>query len=249
LTDIDKFKVHEQGRFSIIFGGKEIGIDISDAGHEIPENYGGIKTWFQYHNIGSYGFPLPPISFYDWNEYDLLCSQVRYDPKPNKLVTNRQRAYGNALSRRRNVHELLASHSQDGSPPAYGDLNIRCDYSLPQLKFWQEVNDTLVAVCVPGQRPDILDRGQLQLMALGCCTISPLLIHKLPYNRHYSSFMVGDKCYRRCHETYGDLLETIEWCKNNIELITEVGQNAQMTFQQHCTPAPVVAYMREVLGV
>jgi len=52
----------------------------------------------------------------------------------------------------------------------YGNL---ADVSLTdQVSFWRKISGCAVAIFVPGARIDILDRGQIQFMAFGACTIS-----------------------------------------------------------------------------
>jgi hypothetical protein len=98
----------------------------------------------------------------------------------------------------------------------------------------------LVHVCVPGARNDILDRGQLQAMAFGCCTISPVLADCLAWNKE----LVPGVHYLSCANDYSDLIEKIEWCKSNRDKCIEIGQNAKILFQETSVPSKLLEWIK-----
>lgn len=171
----------------------------------------------KYNNV----YPLTPVSFYDWPAFEELRPTIQYQAKGAAIV-NRQRPYGNARERRQKVQNLLSRHFKDR-------VKTRM---VNQVDFWQEINEALVGVFVPGQRIDILDKGQLQYMAFGACTISPELCNTLPFFRD----LIPNYHYLQCKPDFSDLTDIIKWCDNHREACKKIGQNAQDLFLTSCTP-------------
>ena len=109
----------------------------------------------------------------------------------------------------------------------------------------QNYNEScLVSVCVPGQRKDILDRGQFQYMAFGACTISPKLNIMLPY----MNVLIPGVHYVECKYDYSDLIEKIEWCRQNRAECIEIGQNVKKLFHAASTPYAIWTWMQRMLS-
>jgi hypothetical protein len=176
--------------------------------------------------------PFSPISFLDWREYRRLRSLVRYNAS-GRFIGNRQIARGKALHRRTAVREALFNR--------YGKAVL--SEEIEQRQFWQEINDLLVSVCVPGARNDILDRGQIQYMALGGCTISPKLAIDLPW----AGILEPGRHYLECAADYHDLIPLVEWCENHREECAAIGANAKNLFEKTLTGDRLRKWVLEVI--
>jgi uncharacterized protein YifE (UPF0438 family) len=176
--------------------------------------------------------PFSPISFLDWREYRRLRSLVRYNAS-GRFIGNRQIARGKALHRRTAVREALLNR--------YGKAVL--SEEIEQRQFWQEINDLLVSVCVPGARNDILDRGQIQYMALGGCTISPKLAIDLPW----AGILEPGRHYLECAADYHDLIPLVEWCENHREECAAIGANAKNLFEKTLTGDRLRKWVLEVI--
>jgi len=109
----------------------------------------------------------------------------------------------------------------------------RCkNRTLSQQQFWNETSSMLVSVCVPGHNNNMLDRGQIQSMAFGGCTISPYLPEVLPFDRR----LVEGEHYIMCKDDYSDLVEKVEWCKENRKICVDIGNNAKQLFSETSKP-------------
>jgi len=210
-------------RFVITIDGQEVLIDFSDF-PDVYHNVDKYKVCFKFHcndeilqehtNI----HPIIPVSFYDWYKYYELEREIRYTCNTDRILCN-QRPYAGALERRKYVQALLKQTFQGVDTRIY-----------PQEDFWKLINECLVSVCVPGARNDMLDRGQLQQMAFGCCTISPYI------SDIFINVQDFDKIYIQCANDYSDLVEKIAWCKENRDECIRIGQNAKMLFEETSTP-------------
>ena len=177
-------------------------------------------------------FPFGTISFYDWPRYRKLKQSIRYSTKGEMVLCN-QRPYGGAVKRRRRIQHLLKK--------TYGQ---RADVELtPQEAFWKKMNNSLVSVCVPGARNDILDKGQFQYMAFGGCTISPQLPTMLPFLKK----LEPGQHYVQCKDDYSDLIDVIEWCRANRETCLEIGKNAQSLFEETSEPEKLFHWIEKVI--
>jgi hypothetical protein len=178
--------------------------------------------YFKMHSDGISTIPLSPVSFYNWEEYFKLVKEITF--KSRGFVSNRQIL---SNDRRKHVRDLLSNQAEF--------------LPIPQTDFWYEVNKCVVSVCVPGQRIDILDRGQLQYMAFGACTISPRLVANLPWN----TVLQPDEDYVQCADGFSDLLEKVQWCKTHTRDCIEIGRNAQRKFTYACTPERQLKWLRQ----
>jgi hypothetical protein len=190
--------------------------------HYIPSLHG------QYRNI----YPFSPVNFQKWDTYLTAVNKIEY--KATGLVLCKQRPYGGAVERRNFVLDLLSKR--------YGEQFDRTIEN--ELNFYMKINQALVSVCVPGARNDMLDRGQSQYFALGCCTISPRLVTILSHNRN----IVAGTHYVECKPDYSDLIEKIEWVRENPELAIQIGKNAKELFNETSLPDRQVEWIKICLN-
>lgn len=229
--------------FKCVIDGKEVIFCFSDDnnsfGIDDPELSKLIVFKFHYGMGTFFGrnvYPFSPISFYCWDEYNEMKNAIRY--KGLGIILNNQRAYGGALERRKYVKEILIK-----------EFNDQVDFSLTNQKnYWEKINLALVSVHVPGFCNNMLDRAQLQMMAFGCCTISPYLPEIISYNDEENkpiSLQPGIH-YIRCRDNYSDLIDIIKWCKTDFgkRKCIEIGDNAKEVFNKFLTPKPLVNYIQ-----
>jgi hypothetical protein len=210
--------------FTLYVDGKPVVVDFSDYDSVIPNLSTPCLKFHCSENTLRTNPTIkvfPPVSFYSWKEYDILSKCITYGCNSD-LILNRQRPYGGALDRRNMVQQSLRD--------LYGNKVQTCLVS--QAEYWQEINSCLVAVFVPGARNDMIDRGQLQYMAFGCCTISPKLNDILPGNQKIEAGIH----YIQCKDDYSDLSSQIEFVRHNRDLAIVIGSNAKLLFQNSCIP-------------
>lgn len=224
-------------RFTVNIDGKEVLIDFSDHLQLLPEveKYGYcFKSHYDYYTCHCYGniFPFTPITFHNWDNYYNFKDKIKYKCN-NNLILNNQKAYCGAKVRRLFVQDLLKKK--------YGN---DVDFSITDKEtFYKKINNCLVAICVPGARNDIIDGGQLQRMAFGCCTISPILRAVGSYYKQLSPWVH----YIPVKQDYLDLIEKIEWCKDNKGKCIEIGNNAKEFFAETYIPHKIVEWMDKIL--
>ncbi|WP_137142175.1 hypothetical protein [Azospirillum brasilense] len=231
-ADIDFANISSENE-TVLFcnvDGQWILFDFSDAGlwtydSKLPVFKFHCKTGESYLNV----FPFSPVSFYDWDEFYRLRSGVKYAPVGRLGITMRQRPYGNALQRRLEVMTQLRV--------AFGDAFA--NDQLPQAAFWDDVSNIRLSVCVPGQNNNMLDRGQLQYMALGAATVSPRLPEVLPFDANL------DGCYLPCADGYEDLTSVI--ANADDATLEAIGRKAADVFERSCTPARLVEWVERCI--
>lgn len=224
-----RFKVEVYGR-EIVIDFRDF-FDVGDAVHsDLPyfKFHRNAELRAKYKNV----FPLGPISVDDWPTFLKIRSNGQYTAK-GRTIMNNQRAYGDAVTRRKKVKTDLTRKFG-------GRLDARFHR---QGEFWRRGLDCLVSVCVPGARNDILDRGQVQFMGLGICTISPELVCELPYEQMPQPGVH----YITCDPGYRDLAEKIRWCEEHREECVEIGKAARELFDRCCLPKAKWEYVRQVL--
>jgi len=177
--------------------------------------------------------PFAPISFYNWDQFRQLKKQIVY--KCKGLVLNMQEAKCNAFERRTKVQKMLLEKY---------DSDLVTEWKKPQVEYWRMINKCLVHVFVPGARNDMIDRGHIQYLALGCCTISPLITDELPYNNK----LISSIHYIQCKSDYSDLIEKVEWCKKNQATCVEIGKNACKLFEETSVPEKLWGWIIECLN-
>lgn len=216
--------------FSLLIDGRQAIIDYSD--HE--QISGGITElpYFKFHyNRRTHGhlpnvFPVGPMldipRMDDYKMFFDLCNERIYSCSSDTII-NCQRAYLGAKERRGYVQQLLRTH--------YG-ADADTVFTAGQQAFWNKHRSCLVAVCVPGARNDMLDRGQYEQTALGVCVIAPPVNTHLPFDMR----LMPGKHYIQCRSDYSDLLEAIEWCRSNRDECRKIGSNARKLFMDNCLP-------------
>lgn len=238
LTFSDKMKEVDGTAFHLQVDGEPVFFDFSDFPN-LKESQINHPNYFKFHyseglhedrgNI----YPFSPISFYDWNQFEQLKKQISYKAN-NDLILNKQLPNCGALIRREKVQSILRN--------AFG---LSADFNLvEQEAFWNSINNCLVSVCVPGARNNMLDRGQIQYMAFGCCTIAPKLLTVLPYYRS----LVPGRHYIECCSDYSDLVEKVNWCASHKDSCIEIGNNAKQLFHKTSTPKSLWEWVGQVIS-
>lgn len=227
-VDIQYEGVNIDARYLMIVDGHKVAIDYSDH-PTLKSSLLDCEAYFKFHCRDEHVrlknvYPFAPTSFYNWEQYDELRKQITYKCNSD-IVLNVQKSYGHAEERRNHVRDMLyAKYKLSG--------NYIYSPHYPQEDYWRLINNCLVHVFVPGCYNDMLDRGHIQYLAFGCCTISPLIVDLLPY----STKLVPGMHYIECNPDYSDLIEKIEWCKEYRDSCIEIGNNAQKLFDQSCSP-------------
>lgn len=145
----------------------------------------------------------------------------RFEYKLPTRVLNMQIPNGAALKRRSDVQKRLKKEY------GHASMNIK----TRQEDFWMAHNNA-VAVCVPGATNNMVDRGQMELMGLGVCTISPALKTQFCYNKK----LVPNEHYLLCKDDYSDLHDIIDNALAYPKTSVEIGKNAKHFFESYYTP-------------
>jgi len=232
------------GGFSMMINDKVCMVDYGDLPAIPPQFYKPDQIYLKFHydrelckdrpNI----YPLGPVIVHPDRSNDLsyfleLIEMDNYNPLKSDVVQCKQKPYGDAVQRRQMVKGMLKAK--------YGS-NFD-EQQLDKKGFWDSQSHCLVAVCVPGARNDMLDRGQWEQMGLGVCTISPKLNVTLP--KFYTP-MPGVH-YLECKPDYSDLIDIIEWCKGNRQLCKDVGDKAKSLFKAIYTPHKYWEWIDEIV--
>ena len=219
-------------KFVVMMDGSPVLFDFCDFSCETT-NWSGPYFKLHYDETKTYAkniHPFPPVSFYNWQEFEELSKNVVYNS--SGAISYRQRAYGGATERRTKLKSLLQSICKN---------TLETDI-LPQREYWRSISRDLVQVFAPGAREGILDRAQLQCMALGECTISPKITD-----------MVADRClipdvhYIRCKDDFSDLPVILSIAARDSEMNRAIGSNVKALFKHTCRPNVIMKYMRRVL--
>ncbi len=149
------------------------------------------------------------------------------------MILSNQRPHTQNRERRTYVQNLLREKFADQFDNSFTE---QCD-------FWRKVSRALVSVCVPGARMNILDRGQLQYMAFGACTVSPTLSIDLPDGHR----LAPNVHYLECRTDWSDLVERIEWAKCHRTKCLEIGWNAKRLFEKTLTARPLFEWVNQCL--
>ena len=179
-------------------------------------------------------FPFSPTSFLDWDQFERTRKGIVYGAG-DKILFAQALHHGTPCYERRALLRRII-------PAEFG---ARCDTNFyPLEQYWQQINQALVRVFAPGTRNDMLDRGQGQYMALGCCTISPPLATVLP----------GYVClepwihYVPCEPDYSDVCAKIRWCEEHRPECLAIGAQAAEVFARCSTPSALVAWAEKCMG-
>lgn len=221
--------------FSCTLNDKQFYVDISDSDvSDWSENIPNVP-YFKYQKSEKSienSIPLAPpmcatfdgkMTKLNIHEYFIMREKFKYSPRGGILC--KQRPYGNATDRRKYVKSLLVRNF----PQSELDLNFQ---SRSSKNFWNLNSNSLVSVCVPGNRNTMVDRGQLELMGLGVCTISPKLDTIFCFNQK----LIPDVHYVCCKEDYSDLVEKIKSLQNDKSISENIGKNSREFFNQYVRP-------------
>jgi hypothetical protein len=222
--------------FETIINDKLCLFDFSDFEELSQENIDKYKAIFKFHynkikcltyeNV----FPFTPINFYDWKKYSLLENKIKYNAIGK--IYNRQAIYGNAIHRRQHVRDILQKKFNN------------VDFTITsQEQFFNDINNCLISVCVPGARNNMLDRGQSQYMFFGACTISPKLDTILSYNQE----IIPNEHYIECRKDYSNLIELIETNINNKNKLINIGHNAKHLLKKTSTPMKQKEWIKQCI--
>lgn len=154
--------------------------------------------------------------------------------QPGTLITCKQLPNGAAVERRRLVHDLLSQR--------FSDIDIEADSD--QESFWIIHEKCRVAVCVPGANNNMVDRGHMELLGLGVCTVSPRLDTLFPGE----SQLVPDSHYVRCSDDYSDLSEILDSLLQDSERCLRIARNARYFFDMTYVPQKYWAWIMYNLG-
>lgn len=148
--------------------------------------------------------------------------KYRYEYKPGTAVLCKQLPNGAAVERRNHVHQLLTENFS----------NVDTASNCNQLDFWRLHETCLAAVCVPGATNNMVDRGHMELIGLGVCTISPKLQTVFPNNQT----LKPGKHYIQCQDDYSNLVEIIQGLQRDPSLAAKIGRNARKFYEKFYTP-------------
>ena len=233
MIPAEKFKDKDIVSFDCVINNHLCRFDFSD--HEkLKYHSDKYKAYFKFHykdshkEVGDNVFPFSPVNFHDWDLYDQLTNEIKY--KCIGKILNNHSPAGAAIERRTYVHKILKS--------TYGDEVDIDRYSKED--FFRLINNASAIVCVPGARNDMLDRGQGQQMFFGACTISPKLKTRLSYDRK----ILRGIHYVECKPDYSDLIQKIEWVKENQEHAIQIGKTARKLFLETSTPEKQIEWIK-----
>lgn len=231
--------------FSIVVDGKQVIIDFSDLTREgiDPAQFKSFPIIFKYHyyydldyqkNVFPLCAPLDIKSLGACKEFFGLCHSKIYTCNSDIVLSN-QRPHTRALDRRRHVQGKLKQTYRENA-----DVRFKKGY---QREFWKKFRNCLVSVVVPGACNFMVDRGHLEQLALGVCTICPEIREYFPG----SVILQPDVHYVKCANDYTDLIQKIEWCRKNREKCREIGNNAYRFYWDYCSPEPYWKWIGRVL--
>jgi hypothetical protein len=236
LVDPRSFPIRSHVIFDCSINDKLVRFDFSDFEVLKEEHLKSCDVYFKFHYKDSHKayhnvYPFTPVNFHNWEEFYELKSSINYRAKGK--ILNNQTPFGAAVERRAYVQQILKER--------YGErLSIG---RTSQREFFELINQGVISICVPGARNDMLDRGQCQYMAFGCCTISPRLKTRLSWDKE----LVPNFHYVECKEDYSDLIEKVEWVINNPSKAIDIGENAKSLFKETSEPRKQVLWIKDCL--
>jgi hypothetical protein len=233
----DSVFIGKSSSWSCLIDNKRIVVDYGDNNewyhHELDYYKGCPYFKFQSspNNHNSH-IPLgPPIvgtfKSADLKNYFDIRNNFSYSPKSK--ILNKQRPHATNKERRTYVRKLLQ--------PQFKNVDI--NGSSNQSVFWKESNNCLVSVCVPGWCNNMIDRGHMELLGLGVCTVSPKPKTILPYRTE----LQPNVHYLQSKDDYSDLVDII---KNlTPEKSKQIGDNARKLFDDVFAPEKYWNYIIE----
>jgi hypothetical protein len=142
--------------------------------------------------------------------------------RPGTLIACKQLPNGAAVERRNLVQALLSQN--------FADVDISANDD--QVDFWRRHEHCLAAVCVPGACNNMIDRGHMELLGLGVCTVSPELRTQLPFQR----ILEPNVHYLQCRDDYSDLVDIVRDLESNPRRAEMVAREARAFWDQTYTP-------------
>ena len=164
----------------------------------------------------------------DLNSY--LDVRRDFDYRPGNIVACKQLPNGAAVERRNLVHDILRT--------SFSNIDIDCDSD--QIDFWRIHETVAAAVCVPGANNNMIDRGHMELMGLGVCTVSPRLDTMLPFGRQ----AVPGQHYVMCQDDYSDLVTIVQDLIDDPDRSRSIAQQARALWDELYAPD---AYWRWII--
>ena len=232
--------------FSCTLNDKQFIVDIKDC-HLIDytEHFPGIP-YFKYQKSeksNTQTLPLGPpmcatlgngsVTKQNMTDYFNLRKSFVYNPEGMILCKQRKLSY-KKFCRRPEIQRTISQNFSNY------DVSFQKDSSL---NFWKKHKGCSASVCVPGYRDTILDRGQLELIGLGVCTISPELDTILCYNQK----LIPDVHYIKCKDDYSDLVDKIKMLQSDKKLCKKIGDNARDFFDTYMVPHKYLEWVKKCL--
>jgi hypothetical protein len=219
--------------FSFLYKGKQILVNTGDL--LLLDDLSPDILYFKYHyNESEHGhiknvFPLgsmfiSPAPLTTYQHFFGLIEEDGFYNSANNMILSKQRPFGQAVERRKIVQSILRIK--------YGN-EFDCEVQKgDHIGHWKAQRNCLVNVCVPGARPDMVDRGHLESMGLGVCVVAP------PITDVLAGFIqpVAGVHYVECKADYSNLVRVVEWCKDNRDRCQEIGDNCKELFRKYYTP-------------
>lgn len=228
--------------FSCLIDGKQFIVDYSDyLSYNTKNTTPGVRHGkYYYYEMAYRGcphfYPLGSqldIQGYDFSAFFELCNTPR--PNNSTMIRSNQNPRLNALERRSRIQINLLKWYGEKADVGYNYFN--------QKDFWIASRDSLVSIVVPGATNNAIDRGHLEQLALGVCTISPRIDTFLPY------FMKPEPgiSFFQCRDDYSDLRQIIDWCIEHPVQCYYVGQKAQELFNSCFTPEKYFSWVEQIV--
>ncbi len=184
----------------------------------------------------SFGFDLvdgPNTMPVTWDLYRSKRSSLIYRAEGNSVLFCQKRYFGFDEKCRQPLRGRLlkgiAGHTVD------------FDVVSPE-RYLNKIDTCKVAVLGPGVGPQFIDRANMQLMALGCCVISPVLTQSLPNNVKLEPGVH----YIPCADDYSDIEDTITSVTQST--LVNIGRRARDWFEENFTPRAMRRYVRDCIS-
>jgi hypothetical protein len=218
--------------FSCLINNTQIIVDFKDHTNKVcidSYNLPYFKFQSKEHQRADGIIPLgPPIIGMHFDDARALPDvyfklQQQFNFSPGNLICNKQLAYRRAFERRNTVQAMLTKHFKD---------RIDIAGRGAQEQFWKIHENCLAAVCVPGATNNMVDRGQMELIGLGVCTVSPELYTVFPWHQK----LEPGKHYIKCNDDYSDLVDILKELDRNKDYAKKIGDNAKQFFNNYFSP-------------
>ena len=177
--------------------------------------------------------PIGPTSFYDWDLYEQMSKREECSAADRSSIIWKQLStkYRRKLGQWNNVTRQLSG---------FPDVDTT---RKPSEVFYQEMQDCLLMVHIPGSRPDILDKALMQGFGLGVCIVCPILRGELAYKKEFTPGID----YVECKRDMSDVGSKVKWVIDHKEEAREIGRSAMRKFREFCMPKVILQWMLECL--